>query len=109
MKTNVKGVALTGIASLAFAVGAGGEGLIALDNSLNLNGVLEFPGNGGPSFYYTGTFGMEVWELNATTPPYFNPVTSYPLGYYFTMEQDGFKQEATFADQQMRLPGHLRV
>jgi hypothetical protein len=108
MKTRIKRLALTSIASLAFAVGACGQGLIALDNLANYNpGVLANPPNGASGFpyYYTGTFGMEVWELNAAAPPSLYPPYYDPLAAYFTMEHDGFNHEATFADQQMTLPG----
>jgi hypothetical protein len=107
MRTNIKRLALTSIASLAFAVGACGQGLIALDNLANDNGVLgtENPPSGGVTYYYTGTFGTEVWELNAAAPPNLSPYGGYPYSTYATMEHDGFHHEATFADQQMTVAG----
>jgi hypothetical protein len=102
MKTRIKRLALTSIASLAFAVGAGCQGLIALDNSANDNGVVA---DGGGPYYYTGTFGMEVWELNAAAPPNLSPYGGYPYLTYATMQRDGFNHEATFANQQMTIAG----
>ncbi|HXP60891.1 MAG TPA: hypothetical protein VN829_10395 [Dongiaceae bacterium] len=103
----IKRLALTGIASLAFAVGACGQSLIALDNTANYNGVFEQFNNSGYSspHYYAGTFGMEVWELNAAAPPNLNSNGGYPYSTYWTMEHDGFNHEATFANQQMTVPG----
>ncbi|HXP60892.1 MAG TPA: hypothetical protein VN829_10400 [Dongiaceae bacterium] len=101
MKTNIKRLALTSVASLAFAVGACGQGLIALDNSANDNGVRL----AGTYSYYTGPFGMEVWELNAAAPPNLSPYGGYPYATYAALEYYGFSHEATFADQQMTVAG----
>ena len=104
MKMSIKRLALTSTVSLAFAVGACGQGLIALDNAANDNGVLLIGTYGSPS-YYTGPFGMEVWELNAAAPPNLSPYGGYPYADYANMEHDGFSHEATFANQQMTLAG----
>jgi hypothetical protein len=91
----------TGIATLALALGAFAQGIIDLDNSQNANGVADlYAGN-----YYSGTYGMEVWELSgATTVPAginLPPGSGRGIVAYFAMEADGFKKEATFADQTM--------
>ena len=107
MKINITRPALTSIAGLAFAVGACGQGLIALDSTY-YGGWVVASGAGAPPpplHYYTGTFGMEVWELNAATPPNLSPYGGYPYATYSNMEPDGFHHEATFADQQMTVPG----
>jgi len=85
------------------ALGALAQGSIDLDNSTNANGVaITNAGN-----YYTGTYGMEVWELSG--------VTNVPLGInlgpgsgqvaYGDMVAVGFKKEATFTNQTMTIPG----
>jgi len=98
----MKRLVLTSLAALAIAAGARGQGSINLDNSFGVNyGVaINSPGD-----YYTGVFGMEVWELSGAT--------SVPAGIngpfagdaYNTMIADGFKKEATFANQFMSTPG----
>jgi hypothetical protein len=104
----MKRLLLTGVVTLTFALGAFAQGIIDLDNSANANRVETNTGGD----IYTGTYGMEVWELSP--PPWsaeavvagidiFDaaPVWGYGLWAYNQMEADGFKKEATFANQTM--------
>jgi hypothetical protein len=93
-----------GIGMLAFTLGAFAQGIIDLDNSTCNYGVaIDSPGN-----YYTGTFGMEVWELSGATgvPAGINvsPQLSSGRVAYANMVAAGFQKEATFADQAMGDP-----
>ena len=94
----VKRLILTGIATLAIAARAFAQGsLVAIDDSVNVNGVaIGTAGN-----YYTGTFGMEVWELTGATsgPPGIDGVGA--LDGYNAMAADGFRNEVTYANQTM--------
>ncbi len=88
-------------------MGAFAQGSIQIDNSQGMYGLtIDEPGS-----YYTGTFGLEVWELNGTTiPPGITPVL-YPkvgaipglcgdvLNAYEALAGTGFTKEATFAGQ----------
>jgi hypothetical protein len=100
----MKRLTLTGVAALTFALGVFAQGTINLDNSLNATGVaIGTAGN-----YYSGTYGMEVWELNATSVPAgIDGLPSVDSGVvaYNTMVNDGFIKEATFANQPMTIPG----
>jgi hypothetical protein len=101
----MKRLTLTGIAALAFALGALAQGSINLDNSSGINYGVAI---GAAGNYYTGTYGMEVWELSGATsvpagidlPPAGSPALAYD-----DMVADGFKKEATFANQAMTIPG----
>ncbi len=100
----MKRLALAGIVTLAFALGGFAQGIIDLDNSAGNYGLCV-NGSGGRN-WYSGTFGMEVWELSG--------VSAIPLGInfgpfelfegsgavaYYHMVGAGFKKEATFANQ----------
>lgn len=79
-------------------LGALGQGsLVAIDDAVNRNGVTT----GTAGNYYTGTFGMEVWELSGATsvPPGIDGVNA--LAGYNAMAADGFKKEVTYANQTM--------
>jgi len=61
----MKKLALTGIATLAIAAGAFAQGLVAIDDSANANGVADLTAGS----YYNGPFGMEVWGMAGSTLP----------------------------------------
>lgn len=101
----MKRLVLTGIATFALALGAFAQGSINLDNSSGINYGVAINAAGT---YYTGTYGMEVWELNATSVPAgIDGLPSVDSGVvaYNTMVNDGFIKEATFANQPMTIPG----
>jgi len=96
----MKRLVLIGIAGFGFAIGVAAQGLIALDNSANANGVaINTPGN-----YYTGTYGMEVWELNTSSiPAGFNNLASVDPGWaYVEIVTGRWRLELTLANQTMR-------
>jgi hypothetical protein len=98
----MKRLTLAGIVTLAFALGALAQGSINLNNSFGINyGVAtDTAGN-----YYSGTYGIEVWELSgvSSVPAGINltPGTGSGVTAFVHMAADGFKLEATFADQTM--------
>ena len=106
----MKRLVLTSIAAFAIAASARGQGSINLDNSSGVNyGVaVDYPGN-----YYAGVFGMEVWELSgaASVPAGINFAAGAANAgtAYYTLIADGFKKEATFANQFMSRPGTLSL
>jgi hypothetical protein len=93
----MKKLVLTAVVTLAFALSALAQGTITLSDDDTQYGVAIYaPGN-----YYSGTFGMEVWELSG--------VTSVPAGInapdgvgYYALPAEGFKLEGTYADQTMK-------
>jgi hypothetical protein len=94
----MKRLTLTCTAALALGTGACAQGIIDLDDSLNTNGVaIVYLGN-----YYTGTFGMEVWENNDTSAylPGINDDGYYGL-YWVLSSEGGWNLEATFTNQTM--------
>jgi hypothetical protein len=98
----MKTLVLTGFLTLAFALGTFAQGSINLDNSTGVNyGVaIDSAGN-----YYTGTFGIEVWELSGRTSVPAGINGAFCTDAYYTMVNDGFELEATFANQHMSDPG----
>jgi hypothetical protein len=98
----MKKLVLTGMATLAVALGALAQGSINLNNSFGINyGVADVTAG----TYYSGTYGMEVWELSgvASVPAGINitPAAGSGVAAYAAMEAAGFKKEATFANQTM--------
>jgi hypothetical protein len=97
----MKKLVLTGIATLALAVGAFAQGYINLSDASSSYGVADLTAGS----YYNGTYGMEVWELSGVTavPIGINlaPAAGVGIAAYNTMMGDGFKLEATFANQTM--------
>jgi hypothetical protein len=101
----MKETVLTGIATLALALGAFAQGTIDLDNSKGDHGVYADNYFSG-TYAYSGTYGMEVWELSGVTsvpaginlPPIYGGTG---MSAYHNMMADAFKKEATFADQTM--------
>jgi flagellin-like hook-associated protein FlgL len=100
----MKRLALAGIVTLAFALGAFAQGSVYVDNSVGINyGVaIDTEGN-----YYSGTYGMEVWELSGATsvPVGINLAPGGGSGQlaYDDLMADGFKKEATFTNQTMNV------
>ena len=96
----MKRLALTGVATVTLALGSFAQGFIELNDAPDPGGVaIGTAGN-----YYSGTFGMEVWELNGTSVPAginLNPSAGSGLTGYNAMMKDGFAKEATFAGQTM--------
>jgi len=99
----MKKLALTGIATLALAAAAFAQGLVAIDDSANANGVADVTAGS----YYSGTFGMEVWELNAATsvPSGINGASTPTAiaAAYAALATDKFNKEVTFANQTMSM------
>jgi hypothetical protein len=99
----MKRLVLAGIATLA--LGAFAQGVINLDNSTTPYGVTVDASyvNGGT--YYSGTFGMEVWELSGATslPAGINLPATMGSGVlaYDDMVAAGSKKEGTYAGQTM--------
>jgi hypothetical protein len=106
----MKKLALTGIATFALALGAFAQGSIDLANtssSFNYGVAASSAGN-----YYTGTYGIEVWELNAAAVPSGINLAAAPgsgAAAYAAMMGDGFKLEATFANQTMSTEGTINI
>jgi len=87
----MKKLALTGIATLALGAAAFAQGLVAIDDSLSNGGVADLTAGS----YYSGPFGMEVWDLNATAVPSgINGVD--PMTAYAALGTDKFVKEMTF-------------
>jgi len=88
----MKRLVLTGIATLAFALGALAQGSINLDNSAGIYGFcVNGPGNGPSGVqanWYTGTMGLEIWEAN---------VAAIPAGINSTSTAKGTGQAAYIA------------
>ena len=61
----MKKLVVAGLAILGCALQAFSQGAIELDNSLAANGVVL----GTAGDWYSGTYGLEVWELNGTAFP----------------------------------------
>ena len=95
MKTRILSLAATlGLSAGALAQGAA----FGLDDTTIAPGLaVNSPGN-----YYSGTFGMEVWELNTAAVPAGINLSAAPgsgvLGYN-AMVAAGFLKELTYADQ----------
>jgi uncharacterized protein (TIGR03382 family) len=89
---------LSAVATLSVALGALAQGSFVLDNTL-LPSALAV---GAPGNWYSGTFGMEVWELNGTSILSGVNLSDAPgsgmLGYN-AMVAAGFVLEATYAGQ----------
>jgi hypothetical protein len=83
---------------LSLNVGTMAQGTFNLDDESIPSGlVADAPGN-----WYSGTFGMEVWELNGTSIPAGINLSAAPgsgvLGYN-VMVATGFVKEMTYAGQ----------
>jgi len=94
----MKKLLLTGAALVAVAAGALAQGsfnLIANGSTLPNNGLFA-DGN-----YYAGTYGVEVYMLNATTgyAPINTTAKTSGLDAYAMLGAAGYKLEATFANQ----------
>jgi len=104
----MKRLVLTGIATFAFALGAFAQGSIILDNS---SGNFGFTANGaGSANWYSGTLGLEVWELNAATIPSGVNVAPAPgsgLNAYSAMKAAGFKLEKTLPGLHTSFPASV--
>ena len=92
------------VASIGAVLSALSQGSFYLDNSGIVPGLTaDRPGN-----WYSGTFGMEVWELNTTTIPAGINLSpgrgSGILGYDATVAA-GFVKERTFAGRTTAYPG----
>jgi hypothetical protein len=96
----MKRLILTGIGTLAVALGAFAQGIISLDDTPSQYGVALGPGN-----YYRGPYGMEVWELNASSVPSNVREPIWVEWTYSALTADGFNKEATFSNQAMTIPG----
>jgi len=99
----MKKLAITCAMTLALAVGAYAQGSIDFGNLSS--GALDSADQNPAVFtYYSGTYGVELWELNATTVPGgINPATltpGYAVGAYNAMAATaGFALFQTWANQ----------
>jgi len=105
----MKRLAFTAVATLACALGAFAQGSINLDNSLpvfNYGLAINTAGN-----YYTGTFGLEVWELSgvSSVPAGINTASSGLAAYAAMSGTPGFTLEATFANQTTPAEGTITI
>ena len=93
-------IATTLLGAAAVTLGQGTIGLSGIyDDTFTGSVTVDSPGN-----YYTGTYGIEVWALNATTLPAginISPAPGSGVAAYNAMVADGFTLQATFADQPM--------
>lgn len=91
----MKKSAIIGLAVMGLTAGAFAQGVINLDDSSISPGV-EL----GSSFY-TGTYGISVWELNSTTVPggINNAATS--AAAVAALTSNGFKNEGGYYNQSM--------
>jgi len=93
----MKRLVLTGIATVAFALGALAQGYISLNDGNTSFGVADLHAGS----YYSGTYGMEVWELAGSSVPAGINTASSGVAAYGLLSKDGFKLETTFANQTM--------
>ena len=94
----MKTLILSAAAALSLSLDALAQSNFALDDTPIPSGlVVNAPGN-----WYSGTFGMEVWELNGTSIPAGINLGAAPgsgvLGYN-AMVAAGFVKEATYANE----------
>jgi len=89
----MKKAVLTGIATVALALGAFGQGAVIIDNFNSAGG----PTLGGASSFYNGTYGLELWVKNGTAADSavnaLNGVNAY--GGYQLLASEGFHLETT--------------
>ncbi len=97
-------LALAALAAVALASAALGQGAIDLDNSQCAGGLtIDCQGN-----YYSGIYGVEIWELNATAVPTNLPASGFAFDQYNALAALGFKLEATFSNRNNPLfPGSI--
>jgi len=96
---------VTGLATVALALGAFAQGTIDPNNSntaLVAGGVTV----DNATTFYSGAYGLEIWELNSSDIPANMPsIATVTPGYaevaYGNLTPDGFKPEATFTGQSM--------
>jgi len=88
----MKKLLLTSLVLAGFAAGAFAQGSFVLDNSSFANGISVLTSGN----YYTGTAGIEVWELNAAAVP-------AGLTSYAQLQTDGFTLEQTLASQSINV------
>jgi len=89
---------------VASAAGSLAAGTITLDDTLLTNGLAA----GAAGNWYSGTFGMEVWELNSASIPAginLSPGPGSGVQGYAAMIAAGFVEEATFVGQTTAGPG----
>jgi len=102
----MKRLLFTGIATVAFALGAFAQGSIDLDNSAGTYGFC-LNGPGQANWYAQGQpLGIEVWELNASTLPA-NINGKGNIAAYGALASDGFKLEATLAGLTTTYPASI--
>jgi hypothetical protein len=94
----MKKTLIIGVATLGLALGAYGQGSVAIDNTFSAYGPVE----DAALNYYGGTFGLEVWYQNGVQP--IAPVNSFagvlPDGNAQAYDiVDGWTLAATFAGQ----------
>jgi hypothetical protein len=91
---------LSAVVTLGFALGALAQGTIDLsDYNITPRVATDTAG-----YYYTGTFGIQVWGINAAAVPAGINVSPGPgsgVAAYNAMVADGFTLEATFVNQTM--------
>lgn len=95
------------LALFAFSSGAFAQGgSINLDNSVITPNLTLYP----PGILYSGTFGLDLYELNTTTlPSNINPYNGFdPFVGYNNMISDGYKLEASFINRTIT-PGNAGV
>jgi len=105
----MKKLLLTGAALLALTCGVFAQGWFQLDNSAATfaNGVaVDTPGN-----YYSGTYGLEVWEANNTTSAAaINTAAALSgLNAYGMLASSGFTLEQTVFNQNMTVAGAFQL
>ena len=107
--TNMKAHLAT-VLLMTSAVGGLAQGTFILDDSASIYGLC-LNGN-GPANWYSGTFGMEVWELNGTVIPSginLSPGPGSGLMGYDAMVAGGFVKERTYVNRATICPGGFNL
>jgi hypothetical protein len=99
----MKKAVLTSVATVALALGAFGQGSVVIDNFNSAGG----PVLGGPTSYYNGAYGLELWVKNGTAADTavnaLNGVNAY--GGYQMLAANGFHLETTVTGKTTASPG----
>jgi len=97
----MKKLVITGLATLALALGAFAQGSVDVGNAALVNPYID---NGALGTHYGGPYGLSVWELNATAVPAdlsgINGTVGNNNGYGL-LAGDGFTLAKTWAGQTM--------
>jgi hypothetical protein len=95
---------------LGSLIAGSAQGVINMDNEASPYGLaVNAPGSAN---WYSGAFGMEVWELNGTTVPAgvnLDPAPGSGVRGYEAMAAAGFAKEAAYVSQATAGPGGFEL